>query len=281
MRTVFEKKETWGVSTLIGLLAIGAAALFQPVKADPVSDRLTAIANGDHRSADNKARNAARHPVETLTFFGINDKMTVVELSPGGGWYSEILAPYLRDNGQYIAAGFPKDATSDYMVRINKSFAEKLAASPDLYNRVIVTELAPAQGLDIAPPGSADMVVTFRNLHSWMGAGQLEGVLAAAHKALKTGGILGVVQHRANPTAALDPNARNGYVNEDQAVALIEKAGFKLEAKSDVNANPKDTKDYEKGVWTLPPSYRLGDQDRAKYEAIGESDRMTLRFRKL
>jgi predicted methyltransferase len=160
-----------------------------------------------------------------------------------------------------------------------KSFADKLAARPDLYGRVEVTSLGPGK-FAIAPPGTADLVVTFRNIHNWMNLGFAAEAFGEMYRALKPGGILGVVEHRGDPAKPQDPRATSGYVNEQYAIAMIEAAGFKLVARSLVNDSPKDTKDYPQGVWTLPPNYRLGNRDRAKYEAIGESDRFTLKFRK-
>jgi predicted methyltransferase len=238
-------------------------------------------AEGDHRSEANRARNQYRHPVDTLLFLGLEPDMTVVELWPGGGgWYTEIIAPYVRGEGAFYAAGFDRETEVEYFKRANKAYAGKLAARPDLYDHVRVTELAPPKKLDIAPAGTADMVVTFRNLHNWMGRGQAEAVMEAAYRALKPGGILGLVEHRGNAETPQDPAAKSGYVNEDYAIKLAEGAGFKLVAKSEINANPKDDADHPAGVWTLPPSLRLGEKDRAAYEAIGESDRMTLKFMK-
>lgn len=252
---------------------------FLPAAAIAQTDaRLQEIATGDHRSAENRARNDFRHPVETLSFFGLKDDMTVVELWPGGGWYTEILAPYLRDKGRFIAAGFDQEVKDGYYARGTAVLAAKLAARPDLYDRVTVSELAPPHKLDIAPAGSADMVLTFRNLHNWMGQGQAEAVLAAAYLALKPGGVLGLVEHRGDPAKPQDPAAKSGYVTEAYAIALAERAGFRLAARSEINANPKDTKDHPKGVWTLPPNLALGEENRAHYQAIGESDRMTLKF---
>lgn len=266
-------------------VAIVAVLGMTPVSADDGADEvvahrdaLTALAEGEHRSADNKARNQFRNPVETLLFMGIRPDMTVVELYPGGGWYTEIIAPFVREKGLYYAAAFDQDSDVAYMQRVNSMFAEKLAAEPDLYDRAVVTELAPPDKTEIAPEGSADLVLTFRNLHSFIGRGEVEDVFAAAYRALKPGGVLGLVAHRADPDTEMDPEDRSGYVTEAHAIALAEAAGFVFDTSSEINANPKDTKDYEEGVWTLPPSLRLGDQDRDRYMAIGESDRMTLRF---
>jgi predicted methyltransferase len=249
----------------------------------PQTDAATAAAidgalAGSHRSAANKARDVYRHPKETLTFFGLRRDMTVVELWPGsGGWYTEVLAPVLKDKGKLYAAHVdPVDAPPGGRDGL-KSYKDKLAANPDLYGKVDVTVLW-NKGADIAPPGSADMVVTFRNIHNWMGRDWAPQAFAAAYQALKPGGVFGVEEHRGNPAVPQDPKAASGYVNEDYAIKMIEAAGFKLVDRSEINANPKDTKDYEKGVWTLPPNYRMGDVDRAKYTAIGESDRFTLKF---
>jgi predicted methyltransferase len=235
---------------------------------------------GTHRPAENRARDAYRHPADTLLFFGIKTDMHVVEVWPGaGGWYTEILAPLLAGRGKLYAAQPPAAPENEYVTANLRSYNAKLAASPDLYGKVAVTTLGPA-GEAIAPPGSVDMIVTFRNLHNWMNLGYANEALAAMFKALKPGGILGVVDHRGDPQKPQDPRAANGYVNEDYAVGLIRAAGFELVARSELNANPKDTKDYQQGVWTLPPNYRMGKRERAKYEAIGESDRFTLKFRK-
>lgn len=260
---------------MLGLLAV--ASLAARAEETPSPDaRLKEVIAGDQRSAENKARDKYRHPYETLTFFGIRPDMTVVEIYPGRGWYTEILAPYLKGNGTLYAAEHPGDPSYEAVQRSLAAFDEKVKAAPELYGEVKRTKLT--KDGDIAPPSSADLVVTFRNTHSWMGAGTADEAFAAMFKALKPGGVLGVVQHRGNPDAAQDPKGSTGYVNEDYVISLAEKAGFKLADKSEINANPKDTKDYPKGVWTLPPSLRLGDEDRDKYLAIGESDRMTLKF---
>jgi predicted methyltransferase len=234
---------------------------------------------GEHRSAENRARDQYRHPEDTLLFFGIKPDMTVVEVWPGaGGWYTEVLAPLLGSGKLYVAMPPPAPG-NEYLTQSLRQFDDKLAARPDLYGKVTVTHLGPGD-FNIAPPGSADLVVTFRNLHNWMNLGFAEEALAEMNRALKPGGILGVEEHRGNPAKPQDPRAASGYVNEDYAIKLIEAAGFELIERSEINANPRDTKDYEQGVWSLPPTYRLGAKDRAKYEAIGESDRFTLKFRK-
>jgi predicted methyltransferase len=187
-----------------------------------------------------------------------------------------VLAPLLA-GGRLYAVQVAPDPANAYVTNIRRAFADKLAARPDLYGHVHVTALGPGS-YDIAPPGSCDLIVTFRNLHNWMSLQIAPEAFAAMQRALKPGGILGVVEHRADPAKPADPRAANGYVNEEHAIRLIEAAGFALVARSQVNSNPKDTKDYQHGVWTLPPNYRLGERDRAKYAAIGESDRFTLKF---
>jgi len=263
------------------LLAIGAGLAGAPgLAADDVDPALAAVIAGDHRSAANKARDQYRHPAETLAFFGLKPDLRVVEIWPGGGWYTEILAPYLGKRGKYYAAGWDPDAKAEFIQLGIKAFRDKLAARPDLYAGTEMTVLSFPDKTAIAPAGSADMVLTFRNIHNWMGGGNAEKAFAAMYAALKPGGVLGVVEHRARTDVPQDPKAASGYVREDYAIALAEKAGFVLEARSEINANPADTKDHAKGVWALPPTYRDGENDRARYAAIGESDRFTLRFRK-
>jgi predicted methyltransferase len=266
-----------------GLLAAGMAHAHggghkKPVKNDQVVREIATIADGDHRSSKNRARNASRRPAQTLAFFGIKPNMTVVEIAPGGGWYTEILAPYLKQNGKYYAAHYDPNHEREYYRKSVARFSEKLAANPALYGDVELTLFSPPSPMTPAPDGSADMVVTFRNTHGWMRDGQAEAAFAAMHKALKPGGILGIVQHRGDPEKDQDPKAASGYVREDVMIKMVEAAGFELVDHSEINANPRDTRDYPKGVWTLPPGFREGDVDRAKYEAIGESDRMTLKF---
>jgi predicted methyltransferase len=272
-----------GVSAA-ALLACTSGEAKETTKEPAANDAAAAAAidaalAGAHRSDANKARDKYRHPKETLMFFGLRPDMTVVELWPGtGGWYTEVLAPVLKDKGTYYAAHveMKPDGTAPNSL---KTYKEKLAANPDLYGKIIVTEHGPKGG-DVAPPGSADMVLTFRNIHNWMGNDWASKSFETAFRALKPGGILGVVEHRGNPAVPQDPKAKSGYVNEDYAIQMIEAAGFKLVGKSEVNANPKDTKDYPDGVWTLPPTYQLKDKDKEKYTAIGESDRFTLKFQK-
>jgi predicted methyltransferase len=234
-----------------------------------IAAELTKVVAGDHRSDDNKARDRYRHPVETLAWLGMQPDMTVVELSPGGGWYTEILAPYLREEGKL------------YRRNGAKRYADKLAANPEIYDKIEVTIFESPDELEIAPAGSADMIVTFRNFHGWMDGGDnVDIILRAIFRTLKPGGVFALVQHRGKSSVPQDPKAESGYVNQDHAIALVKKAGFEFVASSEINANPADDADHPEGVWTLPPSLALEDKDREKYLAIGESDRMTLKFRK-
>lgn len=223
------------------------------------------------RRPENKVRDNYRHPYQTLQFFGLKNTMNVVEVLPGGGWYEEILAPYLAQKGHYTAARGAAASDSDATQTLVKQH-------PELSSRVSNTVMDLKTEADIAPAQSADMVLTFRNVHNWMARNNEHKAFAAFYKALKPGGILGVVEHRGNPNIAQVAQAKTGYVREDEVIKIAEKAGFKLLAKSEINANSKDTKDHPEGVWTLPPTLKLGQTDREKYVAIGESDRMTLKF---
>ncbi len=261
---------------LLAALALTAAC---PATAPPRQPdaRLAEFAAASHRTPANAARDRWRHPVETLEFFGVRETSTVVEILPrSAGYYLEILAPYLKENGRYIAASRDQTAPPNYLADHRKLLA-RLAADPAHYGRVVVAPFN-ADRHDIAPPGSVDFVLTFRNLHNWIERAEVEGALRAFHRALKPGGVLGVVDHRGRDDLTQEAQMKSGYVRQDHAIALIEKAGFRFADASEVNANPKDTKDHPAGVWTLPPTYRLKDQDRAKYQAIGESDRFTLKF---
>jgi predicted methyltransferase len=231
--------------------------------------------HGAQRSPKFVGRDSARHPAEVLTFFGVRPDATVVEVWPGGGYWSEILAPYLRTSGTYYVA-VPSAADSEKEAAF---FRHRVAAEPALFSHLTVTELG-AGHTDIAPPASADVVLTFRNLHNWMYDGNADEMFAAFYRALKPGGILGIEEHRGRTDKPQDPKAEDGYVRQDYTIALAKKAGFELVGSSEVNANPKDTKEWPKGVWTLPPTFALGDTDRAKYAAIGEADNFELKFRK-
>jgi predicted methyltransferase len=240
--------------------------------------KLVAVIAGSWRTPESVARDGARHPAEELTFFGLKPTMTVVEIWPDGEYWTEILAPYLHDHGIYYAALFPR-AMSAGAAKADDEFQAKMDADKALYGNVKATEFG-KDADDIAPPGSADLVVTFRNVHNWMKRGYADQAFSAFFKALKPGGILGVEEHRAPTDQPQDPEAKSGYVRQDFAIALARKAGFELVGSSEIDANPRDTKDYPQGVWTLPPTFTLGDTDRAKYAAIGEADNFVLKFRK-
>jgi predicted methyltransferase len=279
------KKRTLRVlASLAAATVIFAAA---PVRAlDPVTDSaLDAAIAGDHRTAEDKARDAFRKPKQVLDFLGFRSDMTVVEIWPGGGWYSKILAPALKERGGFYAAQYSVNPAFGYQRRYFGAFLTMLGTTPDLYRDVKVTHLALPYQLEIAPAGSADMVVTFRNVHNWVGRGYASGRYAgvaftAMYDALKPGGVLGIVDHRWPDPDTEDPDHGNGYISKELTISLAEAAGFKLVGESDILSNPKDTHDHPRGVWTLPPTLALGDEDRDKYIAIGESDRFLLKFEK-
>lgn len=238
---------------------------------------------GEHRTDKNQARDKYRHPAQTLEFFGLKPGMSVVEIWPGGGWYTEVIAPVLKDNGTLYAAHFPESTPSDYFKKSRAKFEKKVAKNPT-YKAVKVTEFhTDGSESDIAPKGSADMVLTFRNLHNWYmrkGDSGVNNAFKSFYAALKPGGVLGLVDHRLPEDRAPEEWKKSGYVKESWVIEFAKKAGFTLEAKSEINANAKDAANHPKGVWTLPPRLALGDTDKDKYLAIGESDRMTLKFRK-
>ena len=236
---------------------------------------------GEHRSEQNKTRDIYRNPKETLEFFGIKSNMTVVEVWPSGGWYTEILAPYLNEKGQYISASFDFNSDSAFVQRVGKIFLGKLEKRPDLYGNVKHGVLMLPDRVEVADPGSVDMVLTFRNIHNWMARGQEKIAIEAFYEMLKPGGILGVVEHRGDEAVPQDPASKSGYVNQSYMIQIAEEAGFILDASSEINANPLDTKDHSEGVWTLAPTYRAqNDEQKKVLSEIGESDRFTLRFKK-
>lgn len=259
------------------LALLGAAGIATPATPMAVDPQLVALVADPARTPAYVARDAARHPAEELSFFGIKPDMTVVELWPGGGYWTEILGPYLAKSGHYYAAlPVPGNKEEDESVA---KWRAKMAAQKDRIGPIKETTLG-AGHYDIAPPGSADLVVTFRNLHNWVGDGIGDAVLAGSFRALKPGGILGIEDHRGRNDRPQDPKAESGYLREDYTIALAKKAGFELVGSSEINANPKDTKDWADGVWTLPPTLSQGDKDRARYVAIGEADNFVLKFRK-
>lgn len=238
---------------------------------------LTAALAGSYRMPGNKERDASRHPIKTMDFFGLRPDMRVFEVGPGAGWWTELLAVELAAKGKLVLAGF--DSKSDDLRAAYGGRAQELkfGNAPELYGKVELIPSVPG-AYDFGAPDSLDMILNMRMTHNLVRSGNLDKFLSAAYVALKPGGVLAVEQHRAAEGADPKQAAEKGYVPEKWLIEQYEAAGFKLEKKSEINANPKDTKDYPQGVWTLPPSFAEGDKDKAKYEAIGESDRMTLKF---
>jgi predicted methyltransferase len=272
-------------------LALGAfialSAAFAVQAQDPPS--LKMLIDGPQRSAPNTARDPWRHPLESLTFWGLKPGQTVIEIDPAGGYWTEILAPYLATHGGRYVAGMadPNDpATSDGARKGRAAFAARFADA-SIFGTINYAPFSGAGGLT-APPDSADLILISRNIHNLMWVpGGLDRALGSFFAALKPGGVLAVEEHRADPRPMI-ADARDGYVSEASVIEAASKVGFVLEARSEINANPKDTKDHPFGVWTLPPTRRSAPEgqpadpnfDHAKYDAIGESDRMTMRFRK-
>jgi predicted methyltransferase len=267
-----------------------AAPAPAPAPAAPAVDPAVAFATkldtvlaGAHRAEANRARDSWRHPKETLSFFEIKPGMTVIEITPGAGWYTEVLGPLMKGDGMLISALIdPESASSDrakeYYRKSNGDYRAKLAADAANYGEVGVRDFRVDQPV-FGEPASADMVLTFRNVHNWTGSGNAPGMFKGFFDVLKPGGVLGVVDHRASPGTKSAEDPRSGYVLEDDVIKLATDAGFVLAAKSEINANPKDTKDHPNGVWNLPPSLNVKEgDDPEKFKAIGESDRMTLRF---
>jgi predicted methyltransferase len=258
--------------TLLAVPLIATPAFAVPVE----EPSLAAAIASPLRGARNKARDRYRHPAALLAFFGLTPTESVLEIEPGGGYWTEILAPYLARRGLYTAAlptGTPEAAKE------TQAFLNKLNGDQAVYGDTRVI-LYGAQG-HLGAPDSYDLILSFRNLHDWMADGTAPAMLAGIHAALKPGGVFGIEDHRAPPSLPQDPKAKNGYVREDYAISLIEAAGLKQVARSEIGANPRDTKNYPDGVWDLPPTLRQGEMDRGKYLAIGESDRWTLKFSKL
>lgn len=275
---------------LVSALALGACSRTgAPTPAPKGAMSIEDAVAGAWRSPQDRARDPWRHPVESLKFWGLKPGQTVVEFWPGAGWYTDIIAPYLAANGGklYAAQLDVSDPANAAARQVVDAYRKRLEANPRLYGKVEITAFGPKTG-PVAPPGSADLVLFLRNLHDWMAAGIAEKAFRDAFAALKPGGVLGIEEHRADPAAVPDPLATNGYVQQAYVVKLAQEAGFLFGQASEINANPKDTRDHPFGVWTLPPVRRsapVGQPpnpavDHAKYDAIGESDRMTLRLRK-
>ncbi len=258
------------------LIAI-AGSVTPALAATDIDPQLAALVASPQRSANFVARDGARHPAEELTYFGLRPGMTVVELWPGTGYWTEILGPYLAKSGHYyVTQPVPGNKEAD------EGVARWQARVNGMKGRVgsITQTTLGKDHYDIAPPGPADLAVTFRNLHNWVSAGYAEQALTGVFRALKPGGVLGIEDHRGRTDKPQDPKADDGYLRQDYAIALAKKAGFEFVGSSEINANPKDTKDWADGVWTLPPTLSQGDKDRARYVAIGEADNFVLKFRK-
>lgn len=272
------------LKVLVSCICLSGLMPSQEVQAffqsDTVQDRLEEIINSESRAMYNKVRDKYRHPLETLTFLGIKPDMTVAEIWPGGdAYYAEIVGQYVAYDGQYIAVVPSLNPKSDSAKRNNERLAYRFDNFEDLFESPITTDMSKGD-YDFAEDASLDMVLTFRNYHNWLQGGYADNVLAAFMKALKKGGRLAIVEHRLEGSRHADMGEWGGYMTQSHLIELVEEAGFKFIASSEVNANPRDTKDYSAGVWTLPPTLRMGDKDREKYKSIGESDRMTLLFEK-
>jgi len=263
-------------------IAVFTASFTAPAIAQSSASALLDQAlSGKHRTEASRLRDQYRHPKETLLFFGLEPGMTVVEIWPGGGWYTEIIGPVLRERGKYYLAHYALEdpKLADWQREVREKQQVKIADQAAAYGKPAFTSFGPPEHVTIAPAGSADLVLTFRNVHNWSSRNSDLAAFKAFYSALKPGGILGVVEHRAKPGTTLERMVKSGYMTEAHVIALAEKAGFKLLEKTEINANPLDTTDHPDGVWTLPPMLR-GWLDKDKYRAIGESDRMTLKFRK-
>ena len=268
-------------SVLILTLSVSLFACASKTKKEAKKNlTLNEIVELNHRSNKNKLRDKYRHPVETIEFFDIKPNHTVVEINPSGGWYTEVLGPYLKDEGTLYLAIFDKNSKKSYAKKYNKKI-KKVVNDPNLYGNIKFTVIDDSVKMGpVAPANSADRVVTFRNVHGWIRNGKDKEAFKAFYEALKPGGILGVVQHRLPETVEQDEKASTGYVHESHVIKLAKAAGFKLIEKSDINANSKDNANHKKGVWTLPPALNTDDSSKKKYMEIGESDRMTLKFKK-
>lgn len=269
------------LSQFIHLFLIGSLSCLTfpalTAEQDPLLEQVLA---GPQRLPANVSRDKYRHPQETLQFFGIKQDMQVIEILPGGGWYTEILAPYLSENGKLIGASYGANNSRQFLSGIHARFMDKIKGEPTVYGKVEVIDFQTSPGyLNTVADNSADMILDFRNTHNfirWFGGA--EEVYQSYYRVLKPGGVLGIVEHRAHAGSQAEEVANTGYTPEQYSIDLANQAGLELVEKSEINANPKDTKDHPNGVWTLPPGNRSGDADGSKYTAIGESDRMTLKF---
>ncbi|MCH2457561.1 MAG: methyltransferase domain-containing protein [Henriciella sp.] len=265
--------------------ASGEAENGMEADATQASFTLEDAMEGSWRNPKEIARDEYRNPVETLEFFGIEGDDTVMEIWPGGGWYTNILAPWLHANGGTFIAAVISPERSERAAQALEAYQANYSPFPDLFGDLQYTYYDSASG-PLGEPESVDAIVTFRNIHNWMGGDHTDKFFNDAFAVLKPGGVLGVVEHRLPSALNQDPSSPPGYVHQDYVTRLAEEAGFVLEEASEINANPADTADHPFGVWTLPPVSRTTDRegntpegfDAAKYQEIGESDRMTLRF---
>lgn len=264
---------------ILSAVSIFSAQLVCAMDAELISGIETSM-RGEHRSDKNIARNKYRNPIGTLAFFGLKADMTVLEITPGGGWYTEVIAPAMRDTGVYVAGSYDVEVKGQpaYRYRQHAALLTQISDQPAVYGQIKVASYSPPQSRNLWQENSVDMVLTFRSSHGWVREGLIDDIYSDFYKVVKPGGTLGVVQHRAPAGGDAIEWAKKGYVSESRVIQAAEKAGFVLDGKSDINANPKDSKDYAEGVWQLPPTLASGDKDREKYLTIGESDRMTLRF---
>jgi predicted methyltransferase len=261
---------------LTSVIVFSACSGITKKKTDAPASLKNAV-ESELRTEANKSRDKYRHPAETLAFFGLKPNMTIVEIYPGAGWYMEIISPYVAKEGKYVMAMPYTDRKKAYMVANEEKIMNWMKNNPEISTKMTIKGYDLPTRTELGPENSVDMVVTFRNVHNWITIKAEKQAFASFFKVLKPGGVLGVVEHRELPNK-IDPLVKSGYVREKDVIKMAEKAGFKLVAKSEINANPKDTKNHPAGVWTLPPSLRLGDKEKEKYLAIGESDRMTLKF---
>lgn len=276
------------LSRLLIAISIFSVSPFNFAQASPTElaatpPALTKILAMPHR-AEARERDSQRNPAKTLAFFDVKPHHSVVEIWPGGGWYTDILAPYLRTNGEFFAAHFNPESSVDFFQKSRTEFETKIEAMPILYDQTIITVFDPPERIAIAPANSADRVLTFRNIHNWYMRGAGEAKLTAAFESffttLKPGGILGVVEHRLPESRPLKDQDQSGYMKQSYVISIAQAVGFELVETSEINANPLDTADHPNGVWTLPPRLRIDETQKPQYIKIGESDRMTLKFLK-
>lgn len=280
---MYKKRSSLITNLTISIVLTAGLATFLTKTANAQDDAglLETVIQAPHRSDANRARDQYRHPKETLLFFGLQPNMTVVEISPANGWYTEIIGPFLKKQGQFYAA--VPTLTEDMpeaMKRRDASYRQMLKVAPELYGNPVINTYD-ASAPVFAPNSAADLVVTFRNVHNWAKAGHTQPMFKGFFNALKPGGVLGVVEHRAKPGTPLSQQIESGYMTEQFVIESATAAGFKLDRSSEINSNPQDTKDHPGGVWNLLPNLRgVAENDKPKYRAMGESDRMTLRFTK-